>query len=81
MGRVEVMYQFVPEHVTAERKYKQDVISYAGKLLEIVGARTLVVALDNNDCPFVLMSQGRLSDPLDRVFEPEQEGGVEDGGC
>lgn len=68
---VEISYEFVPDHVTAERKYRQDVISYAGKLLEVVGARTLVVALDNNDHPFVLMADGRLRDPLDRVFEPE----------
>lgn len=69
MGRVEVAYEFVPESLTTERKYKQDVISYAGKLLEIVGARTLVVALDNNDHPFVLMSEGRLSDPMSKVFD------------
>lgn len=70
MGKViEVSYEFVSEQVTAERKYRQDVISYAGKLLEIVGARTLVVALDNSDCPYVLMSDGRLSDALDRCFE------------
>lgn len=62
---VNVNYLFVPESKSTEEKYKQDVVSYAGKLLEIVGARTLVVGVDNNDRPFVLASTGRLSDPLE----------------
>ena len=28
---MEVNYKFVPEHVTAEEKFKRDVISYAGR--------------------------------------------------
>ena len=48
-------------------KYKQDVLSYAGKLLQLARARTLVVALDNLDQPFVLMSPARLSDPLNII--------------
>ena len=72
MSRVEVRYEFLPAYVTEERKYKQDVISYAGKLLEIAGARTMVVALNNDNEPFVLMSEGRLKDPLERIFEPDR---------
>lgn len=61
---MEIDYKFVSEFKSAEIKRKSDIISYAGKLLEIVDARTLVVGLDNNDRPFVLMSLGRLSDAL-----------------
>ena len=34
---MEVNYNFVPEFKSKEIKYKSDVVSYAGKLLEIVG--------------------------------------------
>lgn len=44
---------------------KSDIISYAGKLLEIVGANTLVVGLDNDNRPFVWECKGRLTDALD----------------
>lgn len=64
LSSVHVSYDFVPVEVSSEEKYRKDVISYAGKLLEIANARTMVVALDNNDRPFVLLSQGRLVDPL-----------------
>lgn len=57
-------YTFVSESASAEAKHKQDVISYAGKLIEIVGSRTLIVGLDNLDRPFVLECGGRLSDAL-----------------
>ena len=49
----------------AERKMKSDIISYAGKLLEIVEANTLVVGLDNDNRPFVWECKGRLTDALD----------------
>ena len=62
---MEINYEFVPEYESAERKIKSDIISYAGKLIEIVGAHTLVVGLDNDDKPFVLKCTGRLSDALD----------------
>lgn len=64
---VNVHYEFFSERETAELKYKQDVLSYAGKLLQLARARTLVVALDNLDQPFVLMSPARLSDPLNII--------------
>lgn len=44
---MEINYEFVPEYESSERKMKSDIISYAGKLLEIVEANTLVVGLDN----------------------------------
>lgn len=66
---VRVSYDFVSEEITAQEKYKKDVISYAGRLLEIAGARTMVVALDNNDRPFVLLSSGRLVDPVDSISQ------------
>lgn len=62
---MEVNYKFVPEFKSTEAKYKSDVVSYAGNLLEIVGASTLVVGVDNNDVPFVLECEGRLVDALD----------------
>lgn len=68
---MEIRYTFVPEGKSAEEKYKSDVISYAGKLLEIVGSRTLVVGVDNNDVPFVLEATGRLVNALDCCFDAE----------
>ena len=46
---MEVNYDFVPEYESFERKKKSDILSYAGKLLEIVGSRTLVVGVDDDD--------------------------------
>nr|CRY96884.1 hypothetical protein [uncultured prokaryote] len=60
-----INYEFVPEYESSERKMKSDIISYAGKLLEIVEANTLVVGLDNDNRPFVLECKGRLTDALD----------------
>lgn len=60
-----VDYNFVPEFKSAEYKYKSDVVSYAGKLLEIVGSRTLIIGLDNYDKPFVYQCEGRLVNALD----------------
>jgi len=48
---MEINYEFVPEYESSERKMKSDIISYAGKLLEIVEANTLVVGLDNDNRP------------------------------
>lgn len=62
---MEINYEFVPEYESSERKMKSDIISYAGKLLEIVGANTLVVGLDNDNRPFVWECNGRLTDALD----------------
>ena len=56
---MEINYEFVPEYESS------DIISYAGKLLEIVEANTLVVGLDNDNRPFVWECKGRLTDALD----------------
>lgn len=61
---MEVNYNFVSEDASAELKYRSDVLSYAGKLLQVVNARTVIVGLDNHDRPFVRASSGRLLDPL-----------------
>ena len=60
-----VVYKFVPEYETAEEKLKKDIVSYAGKLLEIVGSRTLIVGVDEDDKPFVMCFDSRLRDALD----------------
>lgn len=44
-------------------------MSNAGKLLEIVGSRTLIVGVDNDDVPFVLQCDGRLVNALDLEME------------
>lgn len=62
---MKINYEFVPEFKSSEEKYKSDVRSYAGKLLEIVGSRTLIVGVNNDDVPFVLQCEGRLIDALD----------------
>lgn len=66
---MEINYKFVPEHVTAEEKFKKDVISYAGKLLEITGAQSLIVSLSGNNVPFVWGASQPLVDWLDCHFE------------
>lgn len=60
-----VNYEFIPESKSAELKAKSDMLSYAGKLLEIVGQRTLIVGVDNNDRPFIYACSGRLLDAFD----------------
>lgn len=66
---MEINYKFVPEYKSAESKYRSDIISYAGKLLEIVGSRTLIVGVDNDDKPFVWECPGRLTDAMDFDLE------------
>lgn len=62
---MEVKCKFLPEYKLAEIKYKSDVILYACKLLQLVGAETLIVGLDNSDKPFVYCIDGLMSDALD----------------
>ena len=62
---MKINYKFIPENKTTEYKYRADVISYAGRLLEIVDSRTVVVTLDNDDVPLVFECSGRLVDALD----------------
>lgn len=66
---MEIDYTFVPQYKSAEEKHRTDIISYAGKLLEIVGMHTLIVGVDNDDKPFVLQVDGRLVDALDFDLE------------
>ncbi len=66
---MEIDYKFVPEYKSAESKHKSDIISYAGKLLEIVGSQTLIVGVDNEDKPFVLECPGRLTNAMDFELE------------
>lgn len=66
---MEINYNFVPEYKSSEIKFKSDVISYAGKLLEILGSRTLIVGVDNDNVPFVLQCDGRLVNALDLEME------------
>lgn len=63
-----INYNFIPEHKTTESKYKTDVMSYAGRLLEIVDSRTVVVTLNNDDVPLVFECSSRLVDALDVEF-------------
>lgn len=58
-------YKFVPEYETTEEKLKKDIVSYAGKLLEIVDSRTLIVGVDEDDKPFVMACNARLNNALD----------------
>lgn len=62
-----VDYEFVTEEQSQEVKYRSDVISYAGRLLEIVGCHTLIVGVDFMDKPFVFRVDGRLCDALDEL--------------
>lgn len=62
---MEINYKFVPEYTTAEEKHKKDIISYAGKLMELAQMRTMVIYLDNDNKPVVLENQQRLSNSLD----------------
>ncbi len=58
-------YEFVPEYKSGELKHKSDIISYAGKLLEIVGSDTLIVGVGEDDKPFVWEIPDRLHNALD----------------
>lgn len=62
---MDINYNFISQLESEENRKESDIISYAGKLLEIVGARTLVVGVDNDDKPFVFKCSGRLVDALD----------------
>lgn len=64
-----VDYDFVPLYKSEARKRKSDILSYAGFLLELVGARTLIVGVDEEDKPFVLECHDRLNNALDFDLE------------
>ncbi|WP_101696656.1 hypothetical protein [Clostridium minihomine] len=62
---MEVNYKFVPQYKSAEAKEKSDMISYAEKLLEIVGCSTLIVGIDRENKPFVYACDSPLQNALD----------------
>lgn len=66
---MEVNYKFVPQYESHAIKHKSDIISYAGKLLEIVGSPLLIVGLNDNNEPFVWECSDRFSDALDFNLE------------
>lgn len=66
---MEVNYKYVPENDSSKAKYDSDVLSHAGRLLELVDSYTLIVGLDNMDRPFVYSIGGRMRDALDFHFE------------
>lgn len=66
---IKVDYDFVPLYKSEERKRKSDILSYAGFLLELVGMRTLIVGVDEEDKPFVLECHDRLNNALDFDLE------------
>lgn len=66
-----VNYEYVSENKSYEVKYRSDVISHAGRLLELVDAHTLIVGVDNNDVPFVYQVPGRMLDALDIDMQEE----------
>ena len=66
---LKVNYKFVPEYKSAEEKFKNDIISYAGKLLELVGTHTLIVTVDENDVPVIYELNSRMRDALDVDYE------------
>lgn len=64
-----VNYKFVPEFKSAEVKFKSDVVSYAGMLLELVGSETVIVSLDDDNKPVIYQSTGKLVNALDLEVE------------
>ena len=64
-------YDFVPVFKSSEAKQKSDIVSYAGKLLEIVGVPTVIVSLTSDGKPFVLECNDALCNALDFEFEEE----------
>lgn len=65
---MEINYKFIPAFETAEEKHKKDIISYAGKLMELAQMRTMVIYLDEDDKPVVLETEGRLINSDDFVL-------------
>ncbi|WP_312071175.1 hypothetical protein [Anaerotignum propionicum] len=66
-----VDYKFVSEFMTTIEKNQRDVESYAGRLLEITGAPTLIITLDNDNRPFVYWVGGRMSNAMDVICDAE----------
>lgn len=66
---MDINYKFVPQYKSEEARFKSDAISYAGKLLEIVGASTVIVTLDSERRPVVLQTEQPLIDALDVTLD------------
>lgn len=66
---VDINYKFVPQYKSEEARFKSDVVSYAGKLLEIIGASTIIVTLDSERRPVVLQTEQPLIDALDVTLD------------
>lgn len=62
---VNVDFRFYSEDELEREKRDKLVRGYAGKLLQLCNARTLIIGVDNDDVPFVLSSAGRLADVFD----------------
>lgn len=66
---MEINYNFVPQYKSDEIRFKSDAVSYAGKLLEIIGCETVIVTLDEDNKPVILSTNGKLVDPLNVTLE------------
>lgn len=66
---MEINYDFVPEYKSSEIKHKSDIVSYAGKLLEIVGSPAVVVYLDENNTPVVLETSHSFVNAFDFTMD------------
>ena len=66
---MDINYKFVPQYKSEEVRFKSDVVSYAGKLLEIIGASTIIVTLDSARRPVVLQTEQPLIDALDVTLD------------
>ena len=68
---MDVNYNFVPEYKSTEIKHKTDILSHAGRLLELVGSHTLIVGVNMDDEPFVLQCSGRVVNAMDFELETD----------
>ena len=65
-----VNYEFVTETETAIEKHKKDVLSFAGKLLQLTQTPTLIITLSNDDTPTILeCNHGRITDYIETYEE------------
>ena len=62
---MDINYKFVPMYESEEKKAKSDILSYAGKLLELVDCATVVVTLDADNKPVIFQTPDKLLNALD----------------
>lgn len=68
---INVNYKYKTERETLEEKKEQDIKSYAGRLLEVIGdARTVIITLNNRDEPIIYKMGDRMDDAL--FFDPNE---------